>query len=151
MYLQKHLLLVQKHFLLLILRHFTFEISFEIFCYTVYTLLCRAFVLLYRRSFINHCKCNTMLVLACFTIPLIFSDKTKITIADYFVTIIVEARAHSVGQRLSPLKPRVNFIIVFTCSFYDRRSQKRRKLLELTVFLCFWDLLAGEIDPKLLF
>ena len=28
----------------------------------------------------------------------------------------------------------VNFINMFTCSFYARRSQKRKKLLDMTVF-----------------
>ena len=35
----------------------------------------------------------------------------------------------------SLIKPRVNFINVFTSSFYACRSQKRKKLLYLTVFL----------------
>ena len=34
----------------------------------------------------------------------------------------------------------VNFINVLTCSFYVRRSQKPKMLLEMTVFLHFWDL-----------
>ena len=48
----------------------------------------------------------------------------------------------------------VNFINMFMGSFYTRRSWKHKKLLGLTVFLHFWDLLVlklhvkfGEIDP----
>ena len=33
---------------------------------------------------------------------------------------------------------RVNFINLFTYCFYVSRSQKRKKLLDLTAFLCFW-------------
>ena len=40
--------------------------------------------------------------------------------------------------------PGVNFINVFTLSFYIRRSQKWKKLLELTVFLA----LLGSAQVK---
>ena len=36
----------------------------------------------------------------------------------------------------------VNFINLFMPSFYARRSRKRQKLLELTVFLRFWGMQA---------
>ena len=43
------------------------------------------------------------------------------------------------------LSPGVNFINVFMCNFHACRSQKRKKLLELTVFLRFQDLcVAGN-------
>ena len=38
--------------------------------------------------------------------------------------------------RFLETKPRVNFINVFTRSFNARRSQKHKKLLELTIFFC---------------
>ena len=37
-------------------------------------------------------------------------------------------------------RPWVNFTNMITHSFYMRISQKRKKLLDLTVFLRFWDL-----------
>ena len=39
-------------------------------------------------------------------------------------------------------KTGVIYIIVYMRSFYTRRYQKCKKLLELTVFLRFWDLLT---------
>ena len=52
--------------------------------------------------------------------------------------------------------PRVNFIKVFTHSFYARRSQKLKKLLEFTVFFALLGSgrvkaarkMLGEIDPS---
>ena len=49
---------------------------------------------------------------------------------------------YAMHSSLMKFTPGVNFINVFMCGIYARRSQKRKKLLELTVFLRFWDLLA---------
>ena len=46
--------------------------------------------------------------------------------------------------------PRVNFINVFTHSFYAHRSQKPKKLLDLMSFLHFWDLLRVKAAHKML-
>ena len=42
----------------------------------------------------------------------------------------------------------VNFINVFMSSFYASISQKHKKLLDLTVFLCFWGLCALKLLIK---
>ena len=62
----------------------------------------------------------------------IFSSKVRESINDVGV---LELGTHVLQQSLAN-KQRfgVNFINVFTCSFYACRSQKHKKLLELTVF-----------------
>ena len=54
-------------------------------------------------------------------------------------------------HQLQGRRPKVNFINLFTCSFYASRSPKCKKLLDLTVFFPFLGSKhVDEIDPKVM-
>ena len=48
------------------------------------------------------------------------------------------------------VKSGVNFINVFTSSFYTRRSQKHKKTVNSSIFLCFWVLWAKKLHVNML-
>ena len=56
---------------------------------------------------------------------------TRISVETLFLCVWVWVGLFTTG---------VNFINVFICSFYTRRSQKCKKLLKFAVFSRFWDL-----------
>ena len=64
------------------------------------------------------------------------------------VVLFVGGRRRSHDPK--PRKARVNFINVFTRSFYACRSQKRKKLLELTVFFAPLGSASVKVARKML-
>ena len=56
----------------------------------------------------------------------------------------------NVAPVLLQLQPGVNFFDVFMCSFYARRSQKRKKLLELTIFFALFGSASVKAVRKML-